>query len=55
MEAVKGDDNGGNSAPCSIGYSLGGGYGYPYSYSGNIKIGDTYYYCIEDSPYIDPP
>ena len=55
VEAVKGDDYNGNSAPCSIGYSIGGGYGYPYSYSGNIKIGDTYYAPIEDSPYIYQP
>ena len=54
VEAVKGDDNGGNSAPCSIGRSLGG-YGFPDSSSGIIKIGDTYYYYIEDSPYIYQP
>ena len=54
VEAVKGDDNGGHSAPCSIGYSLGGN-GFPNSYSGHIKIGDTYYYYIEDSPYVYQP
>jgi len=54
VEAVKGDDNGGNSAPCSIGHSLGGN-GFPYSYSGHIKIGDTYYSSITDSPFVYQP
>jgi len=54
VEAVKGDDNGGHSAPCSIGYSLGGN-GFPNSYSGHIKIGDAYYYSITDSPFIYQP
>ena len=54
VEAVKGDDNGGHSAPCSIGYSLGGN-GFPYSYSGYIKIGDDYYSYIEDSPFVYVP
>lgn len=54
VEAVKGDDNGGYSAPCSIGYSLGGN-GFPNSYSGKIIIGDKEYWYIEDSPYIYQP
>lgn len=54
VEAVKGDDYSSNSAPCSIGKSLGG-MGFPDSKSGYIKIGDTYYYYIEDSPYVYQP
>ena len=54
VEAVKGDDDGGNSAPCSIGKSLGG-MGFPDSKSGIIKIGDTYYYSITDSPFVYQP
>ena len=54
VEAVKGDDYGGNSAPCSIGKSLGG-MGFPDSNSGIIKIGDAYYYSITDSPFVYQP
>ena len=54
VEAVKGDDDGGKSAPCSIGKSLGG-MGFPESKSGMIKIDGSYYYDIYDSPFVYQP
>ena len=57
VEAVKGDDDGGKSAPCSIGKAVGG-MGFPDSYSGAITIGDTYYpgsAGISESPFVYQP
>ena len=57
VEAVKGDDDGGNSAPCSIGKAVGG-MGFPDSKSGAITIGDTYYpgsAGISESPFVYQP
>ena len=56
VEAVKGDDDSGKSAPCSIGKSVGG-MGFPTSYSGAITIGDTYYGSagISESPFVYQP
>lgn len=54
VEAVKGDDYSGNSAPCSIGQSLGGN-GFPNSYCYGVTIGGTNTWGITDSPFVYEP
>ncbi len=55
VEAVKGDDDGGNSAPCSIGKSISGN-GLTSSCDG-VLIGDTQYGSegITESPFVYEP